>query len=86
MYRSEYFTSQKFPGYGYQTELSGSNRIRIKYCRELDVHIHRDLMAAENMADILAAELLNRESNFYLISGPQYLTKRKDTASQAVKK
>lgn len=78
IFRSEYLTSQKFPIHGFQTEFSGSNRIRVKYCKELDIHIHRDIMAAENMADILASEILNRERPFYL--------SREETLSQSVKK
>jgi len=53
VFRSEYLTSQKFPEVGYQTSFAGANKIRIKYCEELDLYIHRDIMAAENMADIL---------------------------------
>lgn len=67
---SEYLTSQKFPLVGYQTEFSGKNRIRIKYCKELDIHIHRDIMAAENMADILASKLFGLERPFYLKRQP----------------
>jgi hypothetical protein len=55
---SEYLTSQKFPGVGYQTSFAGMNKMRIKYCAELDIYNHRDIMAAENMADILAYELI----------------------------
>jgi hypothetical protein len=39
---------------------------------ELDLYIHRDIMAAENMADILAYELI-----FGADERPQYLTKQK---------
>jgi len=76
VFRSEYNTSQKFPIEGYQTSYSGSNAIRIKYCKELGVHIHRDVMAAENMVDILAAEILG-------LKRPNFLDK---TVSQTVKK
>jgi hypothetical protein len=48
------------------------NKMRIKYCAELDIYIHRDIMAAENMADILAYELI-----FGADERPQYLTKQK---------
>ena len=61
VFRSEYLTSQKFPGVGYQTSFAGMVKMQIKYCAELDI---RDIMAAENMADILAYR-------------PQYLTKQK---------
>ena len=65
-FEDEYFTSQKFPILGHQTNLSGDNGIRIKYCREANVHINRDIMAAENMADILASRMLNLERPHYL--------------------
>jgi hypothetical protein len=42
VYRDEYLTSQKFPGLGYQTTFSGDNKIRIKFCKELGIHIHRE--------------------------------------------
>lgn len=42
VFRNEYYTSQKFPLVGHQTTLSGDNKIRIKYCRELNIHIHRE--------------------------------------------
>jgi hypothetical protein len=45
---------------------------------ELDLYIHRDIMAAENMADILAYEII-----FGADERPQYLKK---AASQAAKK
>ena len=67
IFDSEYFTSQKFPISGHLTEFSGMNMMRIKYCRELDIYIHRDLMAAENMCDILACKLLGLERPDYLI-------------------
>ena len=76
VFRSEFNTSQKFPIEGHQTSYSGSNGIRIKFCKELGIHIHRDVMAAENMADILASEILGLER-------PKYLRK---TVSQTVKK
>lgn len=76
MFNSEYYTSQKFPIAGYQTSFSGENRIRIKYCKELNIHINRDLMAGENMCDIAASQLLGLERPIYL----------KKTVSQAVKK
>ena len=44
-------TSQLFPLTPYQTTSSGFNGIRIRYCAEFDIHIHRDIMAGENMAD-----------------------------------
>jgi hypothetical protein len=71
-------TSQKFPGVRYQTSFAGANKIRIKYCEELDIYIHRDIMAAENMADILAYEII-----FGADERPQYLKK---SACQAAKK
>ena len=49
-FEDEYSTSQKIPILGHETYLSGDNRIWIKYCREVDVHINRDIMTAENMA------------------------------------
>ena len=74
IFRSEHNTSQKFPIVGHQTSFAGANRIRIKYCSQLNIHIHRDLMAAENMADIAACELLG-------LGRPSYLRK---AVSQAV--
>ena len=76
IFDSEHNTSQKFPIAGYQTEFSGQNGIRIKHCKELGIHIHRDIMAAENMCDILASKLIGLER-------PSYLKK---TVSQTVKK
>jgi hypothetical protein len=77
VYVDEYLTSQMFPG-GFSTVLSGENRIRIKYCRDLKIHINRDLLAGENMADIGSA----------LVSGrprPSYLNRRDiNTVSQTV--
>jgi hypothetical protein len=69
VFRSEYLTSQKFPGVGYQTSFAGANKIGIKYCEELDLYIH--LMAAEKMADILAYEII-----FGADERPQYLKKQ----------
>jgi len=66
IFRSEHNTSQKFPMVGHQTSFAGANRMRIKYCSELNIHIHRDLMAAENMADIAAAELFGLQRPSYL--------------------
>jgi hypothetical protein len=56
-YEDEYLTSQKFPIFGYHTTASGQDLTRIKYCAELNIHIHRDLMAGEQMADIFVARL-----------------------------
>ncbi len=42
VFRSEYLTSQKFPGVGYETTSSGANKTRIKFCKNLDIHIHRE--------------------------------------------
>ena len=71
-FEDEYFTSQRFPILGHETNLSGDNGIRIKYCRKVDVHINRDIMAAENMADILASRMLN-------LDRPHYLSRRQNT-------
>lgn len=78
VFRSEYLSSQKFPGVGYQTTFAGANKIRIKFCEELGIYIHRDLMAGENMADTIAHELI-----FENQSRPTYLRK---AASQAAQK
>ena len=67
---SEHNTSQCFPIAGYRTVPSGADKIRIKYCAELDMHIHRDVMGGENMADVQAAELRN-------LGRPQHLMTRK---------
>jgi transposase len=46
-----------FPGLGERVIEAGNDKIRIKYCcPSIKVHIHRDIMAAENMADILVYE------------------------------
>ena len=60
-FRSEYKTSQIFPLTEYQTSLSGADRMRIKYCRELKIHINRDVMAGENMTDNFVHELKGME-------------------------
>jgi len=66
LYVDEYMTSQVFPG-GHSTVLSGENRIRIKYCRALQIHINRDLLGGENMADIGAAQVQGRSRPAYLV-------------------
>ena len=40
-FEDEYFTSQKFPMFVYQTTYSGDDKIRIKHCKELNIHINR---------------------------------------------
>ena len=45
---------------------AGHDKIRIKYCPS-KVHIHRDIMAAENMTDILVYEING-------LSRPEYLS------------
>jgi hypothetical protein len=61
-----------FPGLGERVIEAGNDKIRIKYCcPSIKVHIHRDIMAAENMADMLVYEInglsrpesLSRQSN-----------------------
>ena len=82
LYVDEYYTSQKFPGVGHKTVLSGENRIRIKYCKELNIHINRDLMAGENMVDIGVCKVKS-------LDRPSYLKRamiNNNTASQAVAK
>jgi len=73
LFLSEYLTSQKFPGTGTQTQgnykliiESGYNSIRIKYSPKEGIHIHRDIMAAENMADIAAAVRIGLERPTFL--------------------
>lgn len=73
---SEYFTSQKFPLVGYPVVQSGNDMIRIKYCKELDIHINRDIMAGENMCDLLVSKIKG-------LVRPSYLCKD-ISASQAV--
>lgn len=56
-FRSEYKTSQIFPLTEFETVNSGADGIRIKFCQQLNIHIHRDIMAGENMADNFVHEL-----------------------------
>jgi hypothetical protein len=65
-FEDEYLTSQRFPLTGQITEPSGFDKIRIRVCRDLGVYIHKDIMAAENDADILAFRLAGRERPPYL--------------------
>ena len=44
-FENEHNTSQKFPGTGEQVEPSGSNKIRIKYNKRLNIHIHREYVS-----------------------------------------
>ena len=48
---------------------AGNDKIRIKNCPSIKVHIHRDIMAAENMADILVYEING-------LSRPEYLSRQ----------
>jgi hypothetical protein len=71
IYRDEYLTSQMFPGSGSKTEFAGANKMRIKYCPDNQVYIHRDLMAGENMADIAAYEIKGLGRPVYLMRPKQ---------------
>ena len=55
-----------FPELGERVIETGNDKIRIKYCPSIKVHIHCDSMAAENMADILVYEIngLSRPESF----------------------
>ena len=66
VFNNEYYTSQMFPGTGEKTEYSGVDSIRIKYAKVSKVHIHRDVMAAENLCDIQVAILKSIERPSYL--------------------
>ena len=57
-----------FPELGERVIETGNDKIRIKYCPS-KVHIHRDIMAAENMADILVYEI-------NCLSRPEYLSRQ----------
>ncbi len=68
LYSRDEFNSQMFPELGERVIEAGNDKIRIKYSPSIKVHIHRDIMAAENMADILV----------YVINGlsrPEYLSR-----------
>jgi hypothetical protein len=67
--RDEFNTSQMFPELGERVIEAGNDKIRIKYCPSIKVHIHRDIMAAENMADILVYEING-------LSRPEYLSRQ----------
>jgi hypothetical protein len=54
------------PGLGERVIEAGNDKIRIKYCPSIKVHLHRDIMAAENTADILVYEING-------LSRPEYL-------------
>jgi hypothetical protein len=81
IFEDEFHTSQKFPMLGYQVKGTGRNRIRIKYCSELSVYIHRDIMAGENMADILVAKIKGLLRPTYLQRNMKF-----NASSQLVKK
>ncbi len=55
--RDEFNTSKMFPELGERVIETGNDKIRIKSCPSIKVHIHRDIMAAENMADMLVYEI-----------------------------
>jgi hypothetical protein len=67
--RDEFNTFQMFPELGERVIEAGNDKIRIKYCPSIKVHIHRDIMAAENMADILVYEING-------LSRPEYLSRQ----------
>ncbi len=49
-----------FPELGERVVEAGNDKIRIKYCTVL-ASIHRDIMATENMTDILVHEINGSE-------------------------
>jgi transposase len=55
-----------FPELGERVIETGND---IKYCPSIKVHIHRDIMAAENMADMLVYEING-------LSRPEYLSRQ----------
>jgi hypothetical protein len=65
LYVNEYYTSQKAPCCGNQTEFFG---VRVKYCRNCHKFFHRDVMAGENMVNVARSILVGG-------SRPAYLTK-----------
>jgi hypothetical protein len=58
-----------FPELGERVIETGNDKIRIKYCPSIKVHIHRDIMAAENMEDMLVYEIDG-------LSKPEYLSRQ----------
>ena len=71
IFQSEYLTSQKCCCCGAQTAFAGK-LYRVKYCKDCEKHLHRDIMAAENMAKILEC-ILKGEVR------PAYLCKQDDS-------
>jgi hypothetical protein len=69
IFENEYYTSQKCPECHRQTELAGVG-VRIKYCESCDLHMHRDIMAGDNLSRIGLCLLLKRNR-------PGYLSKEK---------
>lgn len=60
---NEYYTSKKCPGCGL---FVGQVDIRRFYCSKCQVYHHRDVMAAENMANIIQEYLVRQERPDYL--------------------
>jgi len=62
---NEFFTSQKCPrkNCGAFTESIG---MRVKYCRKCRQYYHRDVMAGENMSNIIKSELQGNGRPDYL--------------------
>ena len=65
IFESEYFTSQKCCCCGAQTRFAGK-MYRVKFCDSCSKHLHRDIMAAENMAKILDCILKGEMRPVYL--------------------
>ena len=63
--RDEFDTSQMFPELGERVIEAGNDKIKIKYCPSIKVHIHRDIMA-----DVLVYEING-------LSRPEYLLQKK---------
>ena len=73
----EFYTSQSCPrckNNKKRTEYLSKHSCRIKYCRHRDIYFHRDIMAGENMVNLLDDSLMGT-------ARPEYLTWNRDNVN-----